>query len=94
MGRPRIHPRRYYRAIETGVYFDQETGEEITYFSPRHPRGPTVLPNKDIEQISMSRQEKLAKKLVSFGVFEPLSDYPGEVIERDSNVPTSVEEVK
>lgn len=67
MARPRIHPRRHYRAIETGFYTDQETGDELTYY-----KGVTVLPDSLIEGISTGRQEKMAKKLVEYGVFEVL----------------------
>jgi len=85
MGRPRIHPRRYYRATETGVYFDQETGDELTYIAY-----VTVLPDSAFDMIPIGRQEKLAKKLVQFGVFEPLE---GQMIERVSETPTEIEEV-
>lgn len=86
MGRPRIHPRKLYRAIESGFYVDQETGDEITYIAYQ-----TILPDSMYREIPLGRQEKMAKKLVSYGVFEALDQDPGELIERVSDSPASVE---
>jgi len=86
MGRPRIHPRKLYRATETGFYVDQETGDELTYFKHQ-----TILPDTAFESIPLGRQEKMARKLVSFGVFELLDGEP-DVIERVSSEPTSIRE--
>jgi len=86
MGRPRIHPRKLYRATETGFYIDQETGDELTYFAYQ-----TILPDTAFENIPLGRQEKMAKKLVGFGVFERLDGDPEE-IERVSGEPTSIRE--
>lgn len=87
MGRPRLHPRRLYRATESGVYFDQETGDEITYIAYK-----TVLPDSAFTMIPLNRQEKLARKLVGFGVFERLDG--GDEIERVSSEPTSIKHDK
>lgn len=70
MGRPRKHPRRRYRAVESGVYFDQETGEELVYYA-----GQTILPDSLIS-IPMASQEKMARKLAGHRLFEPLDDDP------------------
>ena len=85
MGRPRIHPRRYYRATDSGFYVDQATGDELEYH-----RNVTILPDKQ-HNMSFRRQEALALKLVEFGVFEPMDEMP-EVIERITEAPTSIEE--
>lgn len=85
MGRPRIHPRKLYRAIDSGVYFDQESGYELVYSRFK----PTILPDKSFD-IPLGVQEKMARKLAAWGLFEPLDDMPDE-IERVTDSPTSVQ---
>ena len=92
MGRPRIHPRRFYRATDSGVYFDQESDDEFTYVPGRIY--PDIECEKNYPYITMSRQEKLCKKLVRFGVFEPADDYlddEPETIERVGGETKAVE---
>lgn len=85
MGRPRIHPRRLYRATDSGFYVDQETGEELAY--QRGRVYPDIELEKNYPHISMSRQEKLCKKLAGFGVFEP-ADGGLDEIERGGGTAT------
>ena len=91
MGRPRIHPRRFYRATDSGVYFDQESDDEFT--DGRGRIYPDIECEKNYPYITMSRQEKLCKKLVGFGVFELADDYPDgpEEIERVGGETKTVE---
>ena len=87
MARPRLHPRRLYRATQSGFYVDQETGDELDYFAYQ-----TILPDKAIP-ISLARQEKMVEKLASWGVFERLDlvDEPEE-IERGTSSRSTISE--
>ena len=98
MGRPRIHPRRFYRANDSGFYVDPESGDEFSYIRGRIY--PDIESEKNHPYISMSRQERICKKLagvwvnsqdVSFGrLFEP-ADGSTEEIERVGGETKTVE---
>ena len=85
MARPRIRPIKFYRALDSGFYVDQDTGEELQFYRGR--TYPDILIEKEPPYISMSRQEKMCKVLASAGTFT-LAD-PVE-IERVSAEPTEI----
>ena len=82
MGRPRIHPRKLYRALDSGWVVDKETGYEIIY--KKHD----TLPDTRFE-VPLSVQERMARRLTAQGTFERI-DGPDE-IERVTDSPTSVQ---
>ena len=82
MGRPRIHPRKRYRALDSGVYVDQEKGYEFTYV-----RYQTVLPDTRFHDIPIAEQERIARALAASGIFESLDE-----IERVSSAPAEIKQ--
>ena len=89
MPRPRIRPIKFYRALDSGFYVDQETGDELTFLKGR--TYPDILIEKEPPHISMSRQEKMCKVLASAGTFtlaDPID--AAQEIERVSTEPTEI----